>query len=99
MFPSRWCLPFILPLCPSLSPPLWPFPLPSPGVSIPVSVWRLLLWNASRVVAWAVVALVLAAYRSRCLPLWVYPCHPVRGLVFGEREQSGLPEGSLGPCS
>ena len=82
-FPFRGYSSFILPPCCSRSPVLWPFPLPSPAPSAPVSVWWVLLWRAA---GWSpggrgVVALVAAACCSRFLPSWVYPSHPVRGLV------------------
>ena len=84
VFPSCGCSPFILPLCCSLSPMLWPFPLPSPGGSVPVSVrWRLLC-RAALDVAWGVVVLVPAVCRS-----WVPSVAPFVGVLLSPRVGAG----------
>ena len=85
VFPFPVFVPHPAPCC-SPSPLLWPFYLPFPGASVPVSVCWLLLWRAAGVVAWGVVVLVLAACRSPRPPSWVSSSHLVRGPVIGVRD-------------
>ena len=89
LFPPRGCSSFSLLACCSSSPVLWPFSFLSPAVSGNVS--RVVVPSVRgcqhpHLVVWGAVVLISGALRSRCLPPWIHPSHPVQGPVVGGRE-------------